>query len=510
LLPIRSWLRAVACALCGVVLAFSMAVAQGFSHDAVVEEAQRLAAAPYRAPERTVPPELRDLSYTQYQNIRFRPDQSPWRDVNGLFRVQLFPTGFLFEQAVAINIVDGQEVRPLVATSEMFDWSDARLKGEPPRPVPLAGFRLHYPLHGSQPVDEIIAFLGASYLRLIGREQVYGASARGIAIDTGLPRREEFPFFRSFWLVTPAPAAREVVIHALLDSAALAGGYTFVVRPGTRTEVEVTASLFMRHDVSLLGVAPLTSMFFTGEGRRRRETDYRPEVHDSDGLFIATGNGERIWRPLDNPAQLNITSFSDKSPRGFGLMQRDRDFDHYQDLQARYEKRPSLWVEPIGDWGEGEVRLLEIPSDREIHDNIGAFWVPREPARKGQRIDLRYRLHALLDESRLSPGGRVMATRQAPAMASGSEQAAGGKRRVMIDFAGGDLDWLRPGQPVQGHVSTSSGKVSDVRVEPLGEKRGWRLVFDVEPDGKKPADLRAHLRLYDEALTETWNWVLRP
>ena len=479
-------------------------------YETVTEQARRLSLEPFREPDKAIPAELDGLGYNQYQNIRFRPETALWSETAALFRAQFFPVGFLFDKAVAINVVGGGQATALAASRDMFEWKDAGLRGAPPRQVPLAGFRLHYPLNGPLPADEVAAFLGASYFRLIGRDQVYGASARGIAIDTGLPKKEEFPSFRAFWLVQPDADVRDMRIYALLDSPGMAGAYRFVLRPGTRTSVEVSATLFVRHDISLVGIAPLTSMFFTGEASRRRELDYRPEVHDSDGLLIAAGNGEIIWRPLDNPAQLAITSFGTTSPRGFGLLQRDRVFDHYQDLQARYDRRPSFWVEPIGDWGEGEVRLIEIPSDREVHDNIVAFWVSRAPVKKGQRFEIAYRLSALADEARLSPGGYVVGTRLAPASASSETPASATARRVIVDFAGGELPLLRAEQPVQGEVSVTNGKLGPVRTERISEPAGWRLVFDVEPDGKKPVDLRAFLRLRDEVLTETWTQVLRP
>ena len=280
--------------------------------------------------------------------------------------------------------------------SDAFDFSSAKVT--PPAEVPVAGFKLIYPLNGPK-LDEIVSFLGASYFRPIGREQTYGASARGLAIDTATGRQEEFPAFRSFWLVKPEPDAHEFTVWALLDSPGASGAFSFRIRPGARTIVDATAILFMRHDLTLMGVAPLTSMFFTGKTNPARN-DFRPEVHDSDGLFIVSGIGERIWRPLSNPSALAVSSFLATNPRGFGLLQRERTFAQYQDTTANYHARPSLFVEPDGDWGDGEVRLVEIPTNSEYHDNVVAFWVPREPARRGQRLEYRYRTSALIDEPR--------------------------------------------------------------------------------------------------------------
>jgi glucans biosynthesis protein len=294
-----------------------------------------------------------------------------------------------------------------------------------------------------------------------------------------------------------------MTVWALLDSPGAAGAFAFTIRPGSRTVIDTKCVLFLRNDVSLLGIAPLTSMFFAGKTAPARD-DYRPEIHDSDGLYLSTGKGERIWRPLDNPAALAVSSFQDSNPRGFGLLQRERDFDRYQDSAANLQVRPSLWVEPVGDWGDGEVRLLEIPTQSETNDNIAAFWVSRWPARKGERKEYAYRLSALSDEAALAPAGRVAATR------AGTVPYAPKQRRIVVEFVGGDLPSLEPEQPVTPDVVVTNAKITRTYVEALPWKRTWRLFIDFEPDGKKPVDLRAILQLRGTPLTETWISTYRP
>ena len=240
--------------------------------------------------------------------------------------------------------------------------------------------------------DEIAVFQGASYFRGVSKGQVYGLSARGLAIDTAQPGGEEFPFFRAFWLETPVPTARQTIVHALLDSPSATGAYTFRIAGGKPTTMDVEVKLFTRKQIEHVGVAPLTSMFlFSGNGRERID-DFRPAVHDSDGLAIADANGERVWRPLANPRRLQVSAFSVKELAGFGLIQRQRNFPSFEDLEARYERRPSAWVEPVGSWGSGAVHLVEIPSEEEIHDNVVAFWRPQEPYKQGSAYTFAYRL----------------------------------------------------------------------------------------------------------------------
>ncbi|MBL8699830.1 MAG: glucan biosynthesis protein [Alphaproteobacteria bacterium] len=477
----------------------------------VEAEAARLAAAPYQQPAATsVPTELLRLGYDQYRSVRYRAAGNLWRGESRSFEVQPLPAGFIFSPPVKIFVVNDDVERPLVAARDAFDWSDARLAEQLPAEIPVAGFRLLFPLHRPDQLDEVAVFVGATYFRFLGREQSYGLSARAIAIDTGLPRREEFPHFRAIWLVEPQRSASEMDVMAVVDSPALAGAYRFTIRPGTDTTVDVEAQLFLRHGVSLLGIAPLTSMFLRGERRERSHQDFRPEVHDADGLLVATQEGEWLWRPLDNPQSLAISAFALNAPRGFGLVQRDRDFASYQDLEANYHLRPSYWVQPVGSWGEGELRLIEIPSPAEIHDNIVAAWVPRRAAVAGDRLTFRYRVVALKDASWLSPAGRAVSTRLGTTQLPGTGAPAPNQRRLVVDFAGGELAVLRPEQPVTAAVDIRGGRVIATRVEPVPALAGWRLTLDVESEAARPAELRATLRLRDQVLTETWTYGLRP
>jgi glucans biosynthesis protein len=474
----------------------------GFDFGTVQQMASDLAAKPFKTPESTSD-EMKKLSYDHYRALRPRKDTALWREGKGLFHVEFFPAGFIYDRPVSISVVENGKATPVAIGPGQFDFSDTGLK-TPPQKLDLAGFKLTFPLNRPDKYDEVAAYLGASYFRAIGRGQVYGASARGLAIDTGTSRPEEFPAFRSFWLVKPADDAQRMTVWALLDSPGATGAFAFVIEPGMRTVVDTQAVLFARHDIGLLGVAPLTSMFFAGKASPPRD-DYRPEIHDSDGLYMATGKGERIWRPLDNPKALEVSSYGDSNPRGFGLMQRERDFERYQDSAAKLEDRPSLWVEPVGDWGDGEVRLVELPSKSETNDNIVAFWASHKPVKQGNRLELHYRISALSDEADMAPQlGRVIATR------AGAVPDAAKQRRLVVEFAGGELPTLAPEQPVSTNVSMTGGKVTRTYVEALPSRKTWRMFVDFQPDGGKPVDLRAFLVLRGKTLTETFADIVNP
>lgn len=486
-----------------VFLGISPSTAQASEFfDKLIDRARESATQPYTK-EAPVPDTAR-LGYDAYRGIRFRPDSILWRDA-GSFHVEFFPTGFLYQTPVKIYVIRrtataaaAGAAMALSPSPEMFDFGTA----PPPARVGFAGFKITNPLNG-QKFDETVSFLGASYFRPIAKDQAYGASARGLAVDTAQPRSEEFPEFREFWLVEPAPGDTSMTLYALLESPGASGAYAFTVTPGARTTVDVDARLFMRHGVSLLGIAPLTSMFLSGKSGPWRD-DFRPEVHDSDGLALLTGEGERIWRPLRNPGALQVSSFIDNNPRGFGLQQRERRFEPYQDGVARYERRPSLWVEPKGDWGEGEVRLVEIPTPSEYHDNIVAFWVSRWPVEKGAALEYRYRLSALSDEGALGPEARVAATRQAPV--DGNRKA----RRLVVEFEGDTLARMPAQRLVESNVEVKGGKLLRTEIDRTPDSTNRRLFIDVEPENRQATEIRAYLTVDGQRLSETFSIQLRP
>ena len=450
------------------------------------------------------------MSYDQYRDIRFRRTGALWYD-HAMFEVQFFHRGFTYDRRVNIYELVGNQVRAVPYNPAMFEFGKQVPPVKLPAELGFAGFRVHYPLNTPAYKDEVLVFLGASYFRVLGRNQLYGMSARGLAINTATEDGEEFPYFTDFWLVRPDPQQRSLTIYAVLDSPSVAGAYQFELRPGSTTQVQVTGELYPRRAIEKIGIGALTSMFLYGKNSTGRHfDDYRPEVHDSDGLQMQTGTGEWAWRPLVNPHALRVNRFMDERPRGFGLMQRDRDPTHYQDPESLFHLRPSYWIEPLGDWGKGGVELVEIPTDEEIHDNIVAYWVPEAKAEPKKSIPFSYLLYAYSRSSQWPPGGRVIGTRTGGILAGPNGQALPGVRTMVVDFAGGDLDDLYAAQPVQAQISSNGGEVEDVTVLRMPQSATWRVTFKLKTSGEKPADLRCYLTLYGEALTETWTYLWKP
>ena len=482
-----------------------------FSFATVQRMAQQLAAKPYRRPNEQLPEGLAKLGYDEYRDIRYRPDNALWHG-QSLFEVQFFHRGSSFARKVNIFEVTPGGVQPVVYSPSLFDFGPLAKPGPLPPDTGFAGFRVHFPLQSPRYKDELMVFLGASYFRVLGRNQNYGLSARGLALNTASADGEEFPWFSDFWLVRPGAEDRTLTIYAILDSQSVAGAYRFEVRPGAITQVEVTSDLYPRTAIEKLGIAPLTSMFLYGETRGGRQfDDYRPEVHDSDGLMAQTGRGEWLWRPIANPRDLRVSRLMDEHPRGFGLMQRDRDPSHYEDNESHFERRPSYWIEPLGDWAAGGVELVEIPTDEEIHDNIVSYWVPTAPVKARKPLHFAYLLSSFSYSTRWPPGGRAVATRNGNAnVGSRGARSPEGTRRIIIDFAGGELDGLSDAQPVKAELTASSGDISDLTVERIAAIGTWRVAFRLHPNGTKPSDLHCFLSLYGESLTETWTYLWTP
>jgi glucans biosynthesis protein len=473
---------------------------QPFSFDRLKAQAAALAQKPWSDPRSPYSDILQKIDYDAFNKIRFRRDHALWAATRTANPVQLFHLGRYFQQPTTISVVENGEARQVHYRKAYFQFPRRHVAHDLPEDIGFSGFRVM----GEDQSWDWLAFLGASYFRSPGTGKQYGLSARGLAIDTAMPTPEEFPRFTDFWL-EPYPGEREkLVVYALLDSLSVTGAYRFdcVRKGGVLMDVEL--ELYPRKPIQRLGVAPLTAMFWYGEKERTRAIDWRPEIHDSDGLSIWTGAGERIWRPLNNPPRVMTNSFADLSPRGFGLLQRDRNFDHYQDTGVFYHRRPSLWVEPIGDWGAGAVQLVEIPTDDEIHDNIVAYWVPEAAVLPGKPLAFSYRLHWRNNEPFPADTGTVTDTYAGIGGIPGQERLKD-VYKFVVDFAGGKLASFDEEDDVLPAISVSRGRIGPNGAHPIiGRPGHFRAVFDLEVRGKDPVDLRLFLRKGGEALSETW------
>ncbi|MEI4487226.1 glucan biosynthesis protein D [Frigidibacter sp. MR17.14] len=497
-------------------MAFAQATApQPFRFEELTARAEAMARAEYQAPYRPMPEVTAVIDYQTWGEIRFRTDRAPYSKGDGAYPVTFFHLGQYFQNRVRMFLVKDGQASEVAYDPELFDMPADSIARKLPRDAGFAGFRLQEAVYSPDwPTQDWVAFLGASYFRAIGASGQYGLSARGVVIDAAMPDRpEEFPAFTEFYIEETGDSEAPVTVCALLDGPSITGAFRFRLQRGMeRTKgvnMEIESAMFLRRDVARLGLMPITSMFWYGEYGRERPFDWRPEVHDSDGLALWTGSGERIWRPLINPTGTQVAAFGDENPRGFGLLQRDRNFDHYRD-GVFYDRRPCLWVEPIAPLGRGAVQLLEIPTNDEIHDNIGAFWVPEGPAKAGNRYDLHYRVFWQDNEPYPATNiAQTVSTRVGRGGQPGLPRPPG-VYKVAVEFDRPEVMTRIPyGVFPKVEVTTSAGRIGGTLVEPVPNGNVWRAIFDLELPPEQMAELRMYLSLEGGPLTETWLYQFR-
>src|SRR6202142_2836996 len=492
--------------------------------DYVIKRAEERARKPFHSPRADLPKVLRqdNLDYDKYRQIRFRRNQALWRVGKMPFRIEFFHPGYLYQEPVHVYEFTATHLQPIRFVQDFFDYGSLNIQDEIPANTGYAGFRVLYQLNETNQWDELGAFLGASYFRLLGQDQDYGQSARGLAVDCGeMDRAEEFPIFTDWWLGKPKADDTDLTLFALLDSVSCTGAYQFVIHPGKTTTADVEAVLFLREPkeilevnpqrrlpVKTLGLAPLTSMFWYGENSERKFDDYRPEVHDADGLLVHMGNDEMLWRPLDNPSVLRHQVFHAPDIRGFGLLQRERSFAAYQDIFNLFQSEPSVWVEPQGDWGDGDLHLVELSANYEGLDNVVAFWDPKDKPAPMQPYRLGYKLYWEMGgaDAKLSEN-RVVATHL------GLVPGEANTRLIAIDFKGPKLDALPTGNPPLAIASCSTNAaIVENQVLRNTFLNTWRVILKMQPKpgNLDPVDIRCTMQMGTNILSETWTYQWSP
>jgi glucans biosynthesis protein len=473
-----------------------------FSWELLKIRAKTLADSPYSPPDRRVSETLAKMNYDQYRNIVFRHDRAFWKGEPFPFQMELFHSGYLYREPVHVHIVEDGQASLIGYDPSLFDFGPAEERVEIPPDAGYSGLRVRAPSSPSNKSEEFAVFQGASYFRSRAASQVYGLSARGLAVNTVQPGGEEFPAFRSFWVEKPAHDAKTITLYALLDSQSVSGAYRFVISHNHDTVMDIDCELYPRRELTFFGIAPFSSMYFFSPADHTRWDDFRPRVHDSDGLLMHTGTGDWIWRPIITGGPILYSAFSDKSPRGFGLMQRERGYGAYQDINAGYDNRPSAWVEPLSDWGEGTVDLIELPTNNEYADNIVAFWRPAQPMKAGASYQFGYRLSWVEDV----PVKRNIATIHNTRAGKGQ---APNSRYFIFDLAGGELYAEAVTEYWDYEVTASTGLIWAYTVAANPHLNGKRITIEFRPDGDKQADITFRVSQDGKPLAErfVYRWA---
>ncbi|MGQ0444200.1 MAG: glucan biosynthesis protein [Beijerinckiaceae bacterium] len=478
---------------------FALGEPTRFEPKMVADAARTMSKQPFNPLPAGIPEVFRDLGYEQYAAVRERPGSAIWAPDNTGFAIEPLHRGFIYSTPMEINLVADGQARRLIYDPGLFDFGTLAVPknlGD----IGFSGFRVL--AQGQGGISELAIFQGASFFRAVAPGQTLGTMARGLSIKTADPRGEEFPAFRMVWIERPTLAAGALVVHALIGSESVTGAYRFTLRPGEATIIDTECTLFARAAVDNLGLATMSTTHLFGSIDERRNDDLRPNVSEAGGLQMLTGKGEWLWRPVANRDTLQISTFVDENPRGFGFLQRDRNFDHYQDDDQRFESRPSLWIEPIGDWSAGGIQLIEIPSDSEANDNIICYWNPKQPLAAGSETSFAYRQFWCWNPPEPPP----------LAIATQSRSGRGSlpkRRRFMVEFSG-DILGLHNAGALKPNLTASPGSITEVRTFSSADKKSCRIVFELDPSSEAFSELRLVLEAAGKPLSETWlyRWTL--
>jgi periplasmic glucans biosynthesis protein len=475
-----------------------------FDFNILKEKAMLLLKKSYEEPKKVTPKGLSELNYDKYKNIRFLSEKTLWKKEGSPFQLQFLHPGYIYNYDVMVYELNGKKYKLIPYNRDMFDFSDLGFKEKLPDSLGFSGFKVHYPINTEEHTDEFLVFQGATYFRAVSQKQYYGLSARGLATNTGMPYPEDFPIFKEFWIEKPSKKSDHITIYALMDGKSAVGAFEFKSYPGPTTVVHVRASITLRKKVDRLGIAPLTSMYWYGENSENPHLGANPEVHDSDGLLILQNDSEWIWRPMANPKKPTINTFEMEKLKGFGLLQRDREFSSYEDQEMKYHIRPGAWVVPVGDWGKGSVQTYRNPTIQDSDDNIGAFWVPAETPEVGKPFEFEYKIYWVNENPVELKTGRTVATRVKPIP---DEPLT---KLFQIDFKGDKLSEHEKIEEIEGSVNASeNGEVYNIQVAKIEETDKFRLSFKVKVKSPAlPVDIFANLKDKDGNLTENWTYTI--
>ena len=479
--------------------------APAFDSASVVEAARALSKKPYKGPAADLPEPFASLTQEQYAGIRNQPGSAIWASESTGYAIEPLHRGFVFTTPVSIDVIEEGVQRRLAYNPADFSFGQIKPPAEG-KDLGFSGFRV-LRLREGQPPVEVAIFQGASFFRAMASGQNYGVAARGLSIRTADPKGEEFPLFRAIWIEKPNLASDALVIHALLDSESVSGAYRFTLRAAEATIIDTECTLFPRVNLDHVGVAAMTATHVSGTLDRRRSDDVRPGIYDVAGLAMLNGKSEWLWRPVSNRETLQLSAFVDENPHGFGFLQRDREFGRFLDDDNRWERRPSLWIEPIGDWGQGYVTLVEIPSESEVNQNIIAYWRPRAVMAAGSEVMFAWRqLWCWTPPDRPSSATVTLSRGGRPAGAPANTR----KRHFMVDFNSDMFADPQRSAEISPQIAASPGSVSSVRTFINPDRKTYRVTFDVDPGNEGLSELRLQLEAQGKPVSESWMYRWTP
>lgn len=468
-----------------------------FTPAKVAEIARALAGDAFKPPAASPLDALASPSPEELAAIRYKPNELIWANDNLPFAIEPLHRTRNMPGELALYLVDGATASRLPYDPAKFEFGKVK---PPPAGTQLGftGFRvLHRGSDGH--LNPVVSLLNASILSAIARDQVWGAIARPMSVYSA-EQGEETPHIRTIWIEKPKPIATELVMHAVVDTPSLAGAVRFTLRAGEATVIDTECTIFARKQVDHLALTPIQATYLSGPIDWPQTGDMRPAAYEAGGVQMLTGAGEWIWRPVSNRSRLQISGFVDRDPQGFGLIQRDRAFATFLDDDGEWQRRPSVWIEPIGKWGPGEVTLMEIPAASQNNKNIACYWRPKPALAAGSETSFAYRQFWCWRTPEVPDGARVMLSRIGRLPGDTSEV----KNRVLIQFQGEQLSDPNKAATIAPSIWSSAGKVSSVRVFRTPRHGSMRVVFDLDPGGQPLVELRVVLKQDAASMSETW------
>jgi glucans biosynthesis protein len=480
----------------GVILAAPVAFGPG----SVTDMARALAKKPFKAISADLPDPFKNLTFEQYAAIHTRPEARVWTTEAVGFALEPLHRGFIYENAIELNIVSQGQAYRLVYDAKLFDLGALH-----PSPkigdMGFSGFRVLVP-HDKPDFTEIASFQGANFFRALAVGQVPGLVSRALAVRLADPKGEDVPVFRTIWIEKPSLITKALVVHAVVDSQTITGAFRFTIRPGEATIIDTECTLFARVAVDNIGLGTMSATHLLGFMDHHKFDDLRPNVSEVCGLQMLTGAGEWLWRPVANRDTLQISTFIDEKPRGFGFLVRDRAFDDYADEDQHWEKRPSLWIEPLGEWGQGGVQLIEIPSESEGNDNILCFWRPKQQLAAGSETPFAYRQFWCWNPPEQPDLARAVTSR--------SGRGSGKRRRFLVNFEGDILANAERTAGLKPTLTAGGGTITQVRAYPSDNNKSVRVLFEIDPGSDQSSELRLVLEAQGKAVSETWLYRWTP
>jgi glucans biosynthesis protein len=473
---------------------FALGEPSPFGAGTAIAEAKDLSRKLFKPISSELPPPFRGLTYEQYASIREQPGTAIWTAEKTGFTIEPLHRGFIFASPVELNLVADGQARRIIYDPALYDFGSLTVPDKI-GDMGFSGFRILAQASGGPALLAI--FQGATFFRAVAAGQTPGAIARALSINTADTRAEEIPFFRKIWIERPSLAAAALVIYALIDSESITGACRFTLRPGEATIIDTECTLFARAAVDNLGLSAISAAHFSCPLGQRRSDDLRPCISETGGLQMLTGKGEWLWRPVSNRDTLQLSAFADENPRGFGFLQRDRFFDHYQDDDQHFESRPSLWIEPIGDWAQGALQLIEIPSDSEANDNIIAYWKPKQPLAAGSEVSYAYRQFWCWSPPEQPPLAVAMQSRS-------GKGSAPKRRRFLVEFTGETLGEPETLAAMKPNLNVAPGAILSLRSFARPDNKSCRVLFEIDPGGESYTEMRLVLEAAGKPLSETW------